>query len=269
MANLQTHLALTGLRGRRVIEPDVESLVDRVADDICQLARHRVGVAGEFHLALSGGSTPQVLYQHLVIDPRYRAMPWEKTHLWIVDERCVPFDHEKSNYRMINELIVEHVPIGPAHVHPMMVTEDGGDVKYEHDLRAALDNPSANGRLDLVLLGMGPDGHTASLFPQTPGLTETERWIIINDGEAVMAPRPRMTMTYPLINNARHIGLLLTGVSKYDMLKQVAASPDDVQRLPVTGVKPAREDTELTWYLDEAAATGQNPDPDPDDNAKA
>jgi 6-phosphogluconolactonase len=259
MADLQTHLALAGLRGRRVIEPDVEALVDRVADDICQLARHRVGVAGEFHLALSGGSTPKLLYQHLVIDPRYRSMPWDSTHLWIVDERCVPFDDEKSNYRMINELIIEHVPIGVAHVHPMPVTEQAGDVKYEKDLRAALDTPASGGRLDLVLLGMGPDGHTASLFPRTPGLTETERWVILNDGEAVMAPRPRMTMTFPLINNARHIGLLVTGESKHAMLKQVADSPDapdHVQTLPVTGVRPAGEDSEMTWYLDQAAATG-------------
>lgn len=259
MTDLNTHLALTGLRGRRVIQPDVEALVDRVADDICQLARHRVGLAGEFHLALSGGSTPKLLYQHMVIDPRYRSMPWDATHLWIVDERCVPFDDDQSNYRMINELLIEHVPIGVAHVHPMPVTEEAGDVKYEKDLRTALDTPTSGGRLDLVLLGMGPDGHTASLFPHTPGLTETDRWVILNDGEAVMPPRPRMTMTFPLINNARHIGVLVTGASKFTMLKQVAASPnapDSVHTLPITGVRPDGEDSELTWYLDHAAASG-------------
>jgi len=255
MSNLQAHTALRGLTGRRVVLPDVEQVIEQLADDLYHIARRRVSEAGVFHLALSGGSTPMALYQHLVIDPRYRDFPWDKTHLWIVDERCVPFDDEKSNVRMIRELIVDHVSIPKENVHPMPVMEDDGDVQYEQTLRKTLDTAKVRNRLDVVLLGMGGDGHTASLFPRTDALTEKQRWVVFNDGESVAAPRPRMTMTYPLINTARWIIPLVTGEAKHATLQHVALT-EDIQRFPITGIHPIHDDTEMTWYIDHAAALG-------------
>lgn len=255
-----TSTALRGLPGARVITPDVEDLVDWVARDMAWLAHRRMHEAGVFHLALSGGSTPQTLYRRLMTDPRYRLFPWRRTHLWIVDERCVGFDDDRSNFKLIRELIVEHCDVPASYVHPMPVLEEAGAEKYESQMRRALGTPEIDNRLDYVLLGMGSDAHTASLFPRTPALTERERWVLLNDGDAVAPPRPRMTMTYPLINSARRIGVLVTGEGKHATLQQVALAAGtgkpEVQRLPITGIKPIYDDAELVWYLDYAAALG-------------
>jgi 6-phosphogluconolactonase len=254
--------ATQGLVGGRVITPTVDALIDLLGQDLMSCALRRVDEAGVFHLALSGGSSPQALYQRLMIDPQFRGMPWVRTHLWIVDERVVPFDDERNNFKMIRQLIVDHAPIPVTQVHPMPVEDPEGDVAYEQELRATLGQ--AGNRLDYVLLGMGPDGHTASLFPQTPGLSETGRWVVFNDGPLVAAPRPRMTMTYPLINTARRIAILITGQGKHAMLSRVASagsSPAAVTELPITGIRPALPDTTLAWFLDEAAATGSAPPP--------
>lgn len=257
----EVYTATRGLRGSRIIARTVDELIDLVAHDVIESARQATSRAGVFHLALSGGSTPQALYRRMMIDPRYRLMPWPLTHLWIVDDRCVPFSDDRSNYRMIREFIVEHVNIPEQHVHAMQVLEPTGDRDYEDELRAALHPHAAEPekRLDYVLLGMGGDGHTASLFPHTPALRETERWVVFNDGESIAAPRPRMTMTYPLINAARKIAVLVTGESKHAMLQRVAVSsdsPDAVHTLPITGVRPVHEDAQMIWYLDDAAAAG-------------
>jgi len=264
-ANLEAFKATQGLAGRRIIVPDTDDLIDRVAAEMCQIALSRASSAGVFHLALSGGGTPQTLYRRLMIDPRYRTFPWRYTHLWIVDERVVPFDHDKSNYNMIRELIVDHCDIPDENVHPMPVLEDDGDKKYEADLHEALDHPAITGRLDYVLLGMGGDGHTASLFPQTEALRETDRWVVFNDGESVAEPRPRMTMTYPLINAGRFVSILVTGEAKHGTLQHVSLAKDDVQRFPITGVQKVHADTQLIWYLDHAAALGPNRATEDDD----
>ncbi|MEX2672211.1 MAG: 6-phosphogluconolactonase [Phycisphaeraceae bacterium] len=246
------YAATRGLRGQRLIL-DGEALLDRIAMDLYNTARDRVAEAGVFHLALSGGRTPKALFQHLMIDPNYRLLPWDRTHVWIVDERCVQPDDDRLNYNMIREMLIDPSGMPDPNVHPMPVLDEAGDRAYEQALREALSQPNVDDRLDFVVLGMGADGHTASLFPQTPGLHERERWVIFNDGETVAEPRPRMTMTYPLINAARHIALLVTGESKRDTLRHVAAQPDDFEQYPVTGIRPA-EDGKLTWYLDRAAA---------------
>jgi 6-phosphogluconolactonase len=247
------------LPGSTFVAPTVDEVIDRLASDLCMAAHRRYLDTGTFHLALSGGSTPQALYRRMMIDPSYRLMPWKATHLWLVDDRCVPFTDERSNWKMIKELIVDHSDIPADHVHPMPVLERTGDQKYERDLKSWLQTPQAGGRLDFVLLGMGNDGHTASLFPHTPALHEHDRWVVFNDGEHVVAPRPRMTMTYPLINNARRVVLLITGQAKYPMLQRVATSARDIDHLPITGVVPAHDQGEMTWYLDQAAITLPKP----------
>ena len=247
------------LRGGKIVLPTADDLIDRLGGDLLRIAHKTHQERGVFHLALSGGSTPQALYRRLMIDPGYRLMPWRSTHLWLVDDRCVPFTDERSNWKMIKELIVDHADIPADQIHPMPVLDRAGDRKYEAVLKSWLQTPQAGGRLDYILLGMGPDGHTASLFPETEGLKEQSRWVIFNDGEKVIAPRPRMTMTYPLINNARHINLLVTGENKFPILQRVAAMPHDVTNLPVTGIAPAKEDSTMTWYFDQAAMAGKKP----------
>lgn len=246
--------SLEGLGGRVHVMAGVDDLVDKVADDLAARMLTAITSTGAFHLALSGGSTPKVLFQRLVIDPRYRSLPWEKSHIWQVDERVVGDEDEKRNWKMMRELLVDHIALPAAHAHAMPVLDDAGDERYEAELRHLLGERDGEPRLDYVLLGMGGDGHTASLFPQTPALDERDRWVVFNDGDSIAAPRPRMTMTYPLINGGRTVAALITGESKRAMLQRVALRGDDAATLPITGVDTEPTGGELVWYLDSAAA---------------
>jgi 6-phosphogluconolactonase len=249
---------LRHLPGRVVVVADTDALIDQVAGELTVRAIDRVESAHTFHLALSGGNTPKMLFRRLLIDPNFRGLPWTQTHIWQVDERVVADDDAARNFRMINEHLLTQVPARDEHVHPMPVIHDDGDQHYERDLRDAIATTDAHGtpRLDYALLGMGGDGHTASLFPHTPALAEQDRLCVFNDGDSIAVPRPRMTMTYPLINAARTIAILVLGASKHAALQRIALSPDDVQQFPITGITPTHDDTELIWYLDEAAAGG-------------
>jgi 6-phosphogluconolactonase len=216
-------------------------------------------LAHDFHLALSGGSTPFPLYRRLMLDPDFRDFPWRRTHLWIVDERCVPFDHEKSNYRQVKDIIVDHSGIPKEQVHPMLVEKPDCDVQYEKDLRHAfLYRSKGHDRLDFVILGLGDDGHTASLFPGSPATLESlkaangtpPRWVLMNRGPKVTPP-DRCTMTYTLLNAARMLACLCVGEKKQSMLARVAAGKDKPEDLPILGIRPVAG--ELRWYLDHAA----------------
>lgn len=243
------------------VAPDTEQLFDDLGSALLGNAQRAVQERGVFHMALSGGGTPEPFYIRLVTDPKFRTFPWEKTHIWIVDERCVPEDHEKSNIKMIREAMTDHVPIKRSAVHPMPVLADDPAAAYEEELANAFDGLKypAVPRIDFILLGMGGDAHTASLFPESPALKITDRWIATNDGDRVVPP-PRVTMTYPLINHGREVVVLLIGAGKHATLKQIekklAESGPDLQELPITGIDPSPHDGELIWYLDSAAANG-------------
>jgi 6-phosphogluconolactonase len=191
-----------------------------------------------------------------VIDLRYRLFPWEQTHVWLVDERCVPFDDERSNGRMIHEALMAHVPTPEEQVHFVPTEADDPAAAYETQLREVF-GAAGIPRMDFVLLGMGSDGHTASLFPNSPALDEASRWITNNEGPNVTPP-PRVTMTYPLLNAAREIVVLVAGASKAEMLARIDEQLRDeglnIQKYPITGVVP--DDGELVWLLDRAAAVG-------------
>ena len=245
---------LRGLRGRLAIEASAEAAAKHLADDLVRTLQQRICETGTVHLALSGGSSPQGLYQLLAEDARYARSDWAHTHLWLVDERCVPHNDPNLNFATILSVLVDKVPIPPAQVHPMPVALPDGDRRYEGDLRRALAE-AGGGRLDGAVLGMGPDGLTASLFPDSPALDERQAWVRFNDGERVLAPRPRMTLTYPVLCAARFLAVLVTGASKHAALLDAARAPDDLHALPITGIRPAH-DSSLVWYLDRAAAEG-------------
>lgn len=246
------------LTGNIHVAPTADELYDDLAHALVAASTSAVDERGVFHLALSGGSTPERFYMRLVMDTRYRVIPWKQTHLWIVDERRVPPDDEKSNFRMISETLADHIPTRRRQIHPMPATHDDAAGIYENELRRAFGrdpgrtDPPA---LDFVLLGMGEDGHTASLFPQSPALNEKLRWIAINTGPAVTPP-DRVTMTFPLLNRAREIAVLVTGAKKSEALRRVDArlhsNGPEPQNLPITGIDP--EEEQLIWYLDAEAA---------------
>jgi 6-phosphogluconolactonase len=264
--------AMPVLPGTVIVREDADTVVDAVAADLLIQAHNCVRAFGDFHLALSGGSTPVTLYQRLMIDPAYRELPWARTHLWIVDERRVPFDDERSNYKMIAEIIGDHSGIPAEQVHPIFAMADDADVQYELSLRDVLGwREKGHDRLDFVLLGMGADAHTASLFPHSPALMESldairarpkseapkGALVRINAGPKVTPP-DRVTMTLPLINASRFIGVLVTGKGKRETVGRVESrvgEPGAAADLPILGVRPLGG--ELRWYLDYEACPGE------------
>lgn len=244
------------LSGTVVIRPTVEELIDSIAADLFFQATACVREFGDFHIALSGGSTPEPLYRRLMYDPAYRQLPWRRAHLWIVDERRVPFDDPRSNFRMIRETLADHADIPPDQVHPIFATADNAARDYEEKLQSAFVwRERGHGRLDYVLLGLGEDCHTASLFPFSPALAERERLVVENAGPRV-APPPRITMTFPLLNAARFLAVMVTGQRKRPAVQRLARAGSSggeagIEELPALGLQPVAG--ELRWYLDHAA----------------
>jgi 6-phosphogluconolactonase len=247
------------LPGETILRADAHDLISALAADLLIHAKNCVRAFGDVHLALSGGSTPMPLYNRLMTDPLYRDFPWGFAHLWIVDERRVPVDDERSNFKHIAEYLVGHSDIPDANVHPIRALDDGCDESYERELQQALAwREKGHDRLDFVLLGMGADGHTASLFPHSPALAERSRLVRINAGPTVTPPE-RVTMTYPLLNASRFAAVLVTGSGKREALARVSAAHQraesnggaDAQvaaELPILGVRPTGG--VLRWYVD-------------------
>ena len=222
-----------------------------VADLAAQLeiaARQSIAARGRFCLALSGGSTPRALYELLASPEWVQRFEWGKCEIFFGDERAVAPDDALSNFKMASDALLNHVV---ARVHRM----EGERADLEsaaHDYGNLLD--ATCDRLDVVLLGLGDDGHTASLFPHSPQLNEAENWVAATP-IAPMEPRVRrLTLTFPAINAARRAWFLVSGAGKAARVAQVLNGPRDVQRLPSQGVAP--QNGELTWCLDEGAAGG-------------
>lgn len=243
------------LSGRVEVGIDADDAYERLGKALLLAAHNCVREYGSFQLALSGGSTPFPLYRRLMVDPMFRALPWEHTHLWIVDERRAPETDDTNNFKHINELIVEHTDILDSAVHPIPVGAGlNAASEYERSLRRVLgERGEEEARLDFVMLGMGDNGHTASLFPHTQVLHETEHWVGNCFGPSVTPP-DRVTMTYPLLNDARHVAFLVLGSAKASMIHRVAHGDDSFEELPVKAINPSRG--ELVWYLDSESASG-------------
>lgn len=228
-----------------------DAVIDAIAADLVAHAIACVRQFGDFHLALSGGNTPFPLYERLMYDPMYRELPWTRTHLWMVDERCVPFDDPMSNFGKISEIIVGHSGIPAEQVHPIEATAADADVRYERALREALAwREKGHDRLDFVLLGMGDNGHTASLFPHTAVLHVKDRLAARCTGADVKPDR--ITMTYQLLNASRVLAPLVVGANKAEMIERVATGKDPIEEIPIKGIRPVGG--ELRWYLDAKAA---------------
>ncbi|MCW9058466.1 MAG: 6-phosphogluconolactonase [Gammaproteobacteria bacterium] len=233
------------------VYPDPESLARRLADRLIDHARQCIGARGAAHLVLAGGSTPRHLYGELARPERRGQLDWSRVHLYFGDERCVPPDHPDSNYHMAQVALLEQVPIPEAQVHPIPARME----RVRHDAAAyarelARHAPAGSGgqpRFDLVLLGLGEDGHTASLFPGTCILNERERAVA-----AVYVPRLkswRISLTYPALRQARALWILTTGAAKADILGRIWREPG--AGLPIQALADLEN---LEWHLDAAAA---------------
>jgi 6-phosphogluconolactonase len=228
-----------------------ELVAEAAAERFINLAQDSITQRGRFSVALAGGNTPRRVYELLASERFKGQVEWAKVYLFFGDERCVPPDHPDSNYRMANEALITHVPIPPANVH-RMAGEGEPSVSaalYETQMRQYFGNvtwPS----FDLVFLGLGKDGHTASLFPQTKALTEADKWVAANWVEGLGVYR--LTLTVPVLNHARRIIFLVTGSDKAKTIKEVLISPRDPVRLPAQLIDPPEGTCE--WLVDRDAA---------------
>jgi len=244
------------------VEPDTDALARRAAQYFVEQAERAVAAHGRARIAISGGSTPKTAFA-LLADPKqpWRArMPWKELDLWWVDERCVPPDDPDSNYRMTREAMLDHVPLKPDQIHRMEgeLEPEAAAARYEAELRNGFRLESAElPRFDLVQLGMGQDGHTASLFPHTQALAEQKRLAVANHVAAKDAWR--VTLTRPVIDHAAEVFFLIAGEDKAQILKEVWTGLYDPERLPSQLIKPANGI--LTLLLDRSAAA-LLPEPD-------
>ncbi len=232
------------------VYPDLESLSRAAAAFIVAQARQAVAARGRFSLALSGGGTPRRAYELLAAPPLAEQAPWDRVHIFWGDERCVPLDNPLSNARMARAAWLDQVPIPKNQIHPLDCALDPAAAAraYEAELREFFGGQPP--RLDLVLLGLGDNGHTASLFPGAPVLEEQARWaaaVYVSDQNL-----HRVTLTAPLLNQARQVAFLVSGSVKAAVVNEVLHGPYEPRRLPAQLIQPA--DGDLRWFLDLAAA---------------
>ena len=231
---------------------DPAQVAREAALEFVRLAAMAVAEQDRCAVALAGGSTPKSLYSLLAADESLRRqIPWDKLHFFWGDERHVPPDHKDSNYRMAYEAMLSKVPVPSSNVHRIKAEEADAQKTadgYEQELQSFFQlEPDRLPRFDLVLLGMGPDGHTASLFPDSPGLTETRRIFIANRVESMNTDR--LTFTYPVLNAAACDMFLVSGNGKKEKVRQILKEHQD---FPASRVDP--QNGELLWFLDRAAA---------------
>jgi 6-phosphogluconolactonase len=233
--------------GRIEILPDPLALAHHVAEWMTEAA---LAAHDTFRVSLSGGSTPKTLYGVLASDEFRTRFPWSRVAWYWGDERFVPYDHPDSNYRMARQAMLSKVPVEAKNVHPIPTDGAPEDAarRYERTLQEAYGAATLNPQrplFDVTLLGLGSDGHTASLLPGEPVLSERKLWVA-----AVSRGRPevRITMTYPVIESSKRVAFLVAGDSKADIFSAIRAGGSQV---PAARVRPIGE---LLWFVDQAAA---------------
>lgn len=235
---------------------DAAALNQAAARLLTTLAQAAVAEHGRFSIALSGGSTPTGVYELWAQPPFRDAMPWPQTHLFWGDERLVPPDDAGSNYRQVADLLLPHVPIPPQNVHRAKgeLAMATAVADYTQQLQEFA-GETAVPVLDVVLLGLGSDGHTASLFPGSP--VNPPEWVVGVTANYDGRPAQRLSLTPALINQARHVVFLVTGASKAAILAKVLDGPHQPDQLPAQRIQPSHGT--LTWLLDTAVAQNINP----------
>lgn len=233
---------------------DPDEMAEGVADGLLRWTASRLEAGERFTIALSGGSTPLHLFRLLAEQPYRSRVPWHRLHFFWGDERMVPPDHEDSNYGVANRALLRQLRLPPDHIHRIRGEAEDPDeaaAEYEKELRQAfrLKGEGELPRFDLVLLGMGTDGHVASLFPGNPALWENRKLVT-----SAYLPKPgihRITLTCPVINNAACIVFMVAGEEKAEILQRALEGPHEPQLLPAQLIRP--QEGEVLWYIDSAA----------------
>jgi len=234
------------------IFPDTNTLSQQAAQYIVRLASEAIVTRGRFTIALSGGSTPKILYGLLGTEPYRDQINWASVEIFWSDERCVPPDSADSNYALAQEVLLSKIPIPANQIHRMPADQpdrEAASREYTSEMQRTF---GTNGipSFDLLQLGMGPEGHTASLFPHQESLHEQQRLVI--PVTVPKPPPPRLTFTPPLLNAARHVLFLVTGSEKAEAVQAVLEGPDQPEEYPAQIVRPPKG--EVVWMLDTGAA---------------
>ncbi len=260
-----------------------EALAERVAGDFAQLVNEALAKQDRFSIALAGGQTPKQFYERLAKAPYVSSIPWSRLWFFWGDERCVPKEHPDSNFHMAAEALLQYVPVPPAHVMRMHGEDPPAQAaaEYEKSMRGFFRESGFWPSFDLILLGLGPDGHTASLIPGSPAVTnhvsenlEERRQLQTGEGEA---PQPRwvvhnviralqtvrLTFTYPVINHAKSIWFLVTGAKKTQAFAEVQKGPNP--NSPASLVQPVNGT--MKWYIDKEVVYGRSKDPSSEERA--
>ena len=235
-----------------LIFKNADEMSDFTISKWAEISEGAIKSKGRFEVAISGGKTPEKLYQKL--SGFKRPLPWDKTHIFLVDERFVSHKSNESNYRMINQLLLKHIKIPKENIHPIPVgekTSQAAAKKYEDNLISYFKLACGGFPMfDLIFLGIGEDGHTASLFPDTPALKGPQHMATAVMPEE-MSKHKRITLTFPVINNAKNIIFLVTGSNKAKVVKEILEEKNSV--LPAARIKP--KDGKLFFLLDKGAAS--------------
>lgn len=241
-------------RGGDMVSAWTEELIERLAADIEKTAEDAVFEGGVFHLAVSGGASPLALFHRLAL--HHFSFPWRNTHVWMVDERCVPLTELESNFHSLHDHLLQHIKIPYYNIHPMpvqlnqrlCVEEDRGPLLYEEEISRFINGSSFH----LVLLGVGHDGHTASLFPGIQLDDHGKSLVALT--ESPDKPHQRMSLTFTAINQAQKVAILVMGKYKHELVTQLSRVKENTKQWPVTGVKPTKGS--LVWYIDYEALLG-------------
>lgn len=241
-----------------IICSDAEALAARAAEMIVAAAREAIAQRGRFTFVLSGGSTPEMTYQQLARPEAVSKIDWSRTFIFVGDERFVPYDNAASNFGMFQRSLLAGVPVPKANLFPMPTDGDSADqaaLQYAQTLAhffgldaETFPPPS----FDMLLLGLGDDGHTASLFPEKPALAVDDAWVTSSPPGVLPPPVERVTFTFPLLNRARQVLFLVAGEKKAEVVREILEGNPSVSKAPAAGVRP--ESGGITWLIDEAAA---------------
>jgi 6-phosphogluconolactonase len=226
-----------------------EELAEAAAREFVARAEETINALGRFAVVLAGGSTPEATYEVLARDYP-GTLDWGRVHVFFGDERTVPPDHEDSNYRMAHEALLSRVPVGSVHRMRGELPPAEAAAAYEEELREFF-GPDEFPSFDLILLGIGEDGHTASLFPETSALDVTDRWVVANP--VLKLETTRLTLTVPAINAAKAVTFLVAGQGKAEVLKEILEGDADPRAYPAKFIRP--ESGALMWMLDKGAAS--------------